>query len=101
MTLQSLSQSRPSFFLVEPNFPFSLVVFCSHAAFLLSFSVVFSFLFFHFFVYFFFGNGFLNSLIVRSKSCLSYVNETSLNCTSGLVLLCFFYFVVNIFVTTI
>ena len=38
----------------------------------------------------FFGNGFPNSLIVHSRSGFCLVNEISLNCTSGLVLLCFF-----------
>ena len=36
------------------------------------------------------GNGFPNSLKVRSRSSFLLVNENSLNCTSGLVLLCFF-----------
>ena len=49
-------------FLFEPNFPFSLVVFCSHAAFWQWFSV-----FLKFFIWFF-RNGFLNSLLVRSRS---------------------------------
>ena len=54
--------SRPSF-LFERSFHFSLVVFCSHAAFLHRFSVVF-----YFFDLIFFRNGFPNSPIVRSRS---------------------------------
>ena len=49
---------RPSFLFV-PNFHFSLVAFCSHAAFWHWFSV---------FLSKFFRNGFPNSLIVRSRS---------------------------------
>ena len=49
----------------------------------------------------FFGNGFPNSLIVRFSSSFCLVNENSLNCTPGLVLLCFFYLVVKILFTTI
>ena len=39
----------------------------------------------------FFGNGFCNSLIACSMSSFCLDNENYLNCTSGLVLLCFFY----------
>ena len=46
----------------------------------------------------FFRKRFPNSFIVRSRSgCLF---ENSLNCTLGLVLLCFFNFVIKIFFTT-
>ena len=45
--------------------------------------------FFDFLPLFFFRNGFPNSLLVRSRSSFCSVNENSLNCTSGLVLLCF------------
>ena len=53
---------RPSF-LFDPNFHFSLVVFCSHAAFWPWFSV-----FYFYFLIFFYRNGFLISLIFRFKS---------------------------------
>ena len=79
----------------EQKFAFSIVVFCSHAAISLWFL-----LFFQFFGSDFFLNGFSNPFIVRFRSSF-LVNENSLNCTSGLVLLCFFYFVVMIFVMTI
>ena len=52
-------------------------------------------LFFRFFGLFFFLNDFLNSFIVRSRSSFCLVNENSLNCTSGLVLLCFFLFLLQ------
>ena len=38
----------------------------------------------------FFGNGFPNSHIVHSRCSFCLVNENSLNCMSGFVLLCFF-----------
>ena len=37
----------------------------------------------------FFLNGSPNPFIVRSRSSFCLVNENSLNCTSGLVMLCF------------
>ena len=78
--------SRPSF-LFELNFNFSTVVFFVHMR---HFDI--DFLFFFCFFYLIFLNGFLNSLIFHSRSsffCL--VNENSLNCTSGLALLCFLF----------
>ena len=51
--------------------------------------------------YDFFRNGFPNSLIVRSRSIFCLDNENSLNCTSGLVLLCFsnsLYLLIKFFV---
>ena len=50
-----------------------------------------------FWIRFFFVNGFSNPFIVRSRSSFRLVNENSLNCTSGLVLLCFFNFTGVIF----
>ena len=50
--------------------------------------LIFSFLFLSDFL----GNGFPNSFIVRSMSRFCSVNENFLNCTSGLVLLCFLQF---------
>ena len=79
-----IGHARPSV-LFEPNFHFSLMIFCSHAAFLHRFSVFFIYLIF-------FRNGFPNSLIVRSRSIFCLVNENSLNCRSGRVPLCFFLF---------
>ena len=75
---------RPSF-LFELNFHLSLVVFLFSCGILTLF-----FCFFFYFLVWFFKNGFLNSLIVQSRSSCFLVNENSLNCTSGLVLLCFF-----------
>ena len=65
--------SSPSFF-VWTSFPFLA---CGQAA------------FWHWFSVFFY---FRNSLIVRSRSGFCLVNGNSLNCTSGLILLCFFLF---------
>ena len=45
---------------------------------------------FYFFIWFF-RNGFPNSLMVRFRYSFCLVNESSLNCTSGLVPLCFFF----------
>ena len=81
------AHSRPRF-LFELNFRFSLVFFLFTCGILTLFFFVFFFLFFDLI----FLNGFLNSLVVHSRSSF-LVNENSLNCTSGLVLLCFFYFV--------
>ena len=67
----------------EQKFGFPVVVFCSHAAISLRFL-----LFFRFFGSDFVLNGFPNPFIVHSRSRF-LVNENSLNCKSGLVLLCF------------
>ena len=76
--------SRPSV-LFEPNFHFSLVIFCSHVH-MRHFDIGFLFFFL-----IFLEMGFLNSLIVRSRSLFCFVGESSLNCTSRLVLLCFLF----------
>ena len=55
-------QTRPSF-LFEPNFHFSLVVFCSHMAFWHTFSV-----FYFYFLIWFVEKWLSNTLIVRSRS---------------------------------
>ena len=62
---QFTAHSRTDF-LFGPNFHFSLVVFCSHAAFW------HQFFFSNFFIWFFFGNGFPNSITVRYKSFIVY-----------------------------
>ena len=72
--------SRPSFLFEQISL--SLLVLLSTCGILA--------LIFRFFYLIFFRNGFPNSLIVRSRSSFCLVNENSLNCTSGLVLLCFF-----------
>ena len=66
----------------EQKFALSKVIFRSHAAISLWFL-----LFFHFLGSDFFLNGFPNQFIVHSSSRICLVNENSLNCTSGLVLL--------------
>ena len=84
--------SSPSF-LLEPNFSFSLVVFCSHVAFWQWFSVFFL----NFFHLIFLGMVF--PTYSEPVFCLVYKN--SLNCTSGFVLLCFFislYLLITFFV---
>ena len=52
---------------------------------------------FYFFNLILFGNGFSNSLIVRSWSSFCLVNKYSLNCTSRLVLLFLFCFWIGFF----
>ena len=78
----SIVHSRPSF-LFEPNFHFSLVVFFHMRHFTL---IICFFIFIWFFLEMVFP--------IHSKSVLGLVfclvNENSLNCTSGLVLLCLF-----------
>ena len=60
------------------------------------------FQFFLIFFYLIFRNGFPSSLIVGSKSSFWLINENSLNCTLGLILLCLFrhltlFFVLHLF----
>ena len=82
--LQSIHGSFRHSFLLELNLSFSLAVFLHMQL------SEFDFQFFLNFYLNFLGNGFPNSLIVRSRSSFYLVNENSLNCTSRLVLLCFF-----------
>ena len=70
-------------FLLESNLHFSLVVF------VLTSGILALIFFFFGFLSDFFKIGFPNSLIVSSRSRFCLVNENFLNCTSGLVLLCF------------
>ena len=70
----------------EQKFAFSLVVFLFTFG---SFTLIFT-VFFRFFGSDFFLKRFPNQFIVDSRSSFCLVNEKFLNCTSGLVLLCFF-----------
>ena len=76
--------SRPSISF-ELNFHFSLVFFLFTCGIL---TLIFGFLFR--FLFDFFWNGSPNSPIVCSRSSFCLLNENTLNCTQGLVLLCFF-----------
>ena len=78
------AHSRPSF-LFELNFYFSLVVFFVHMR---NFDIYFLFFFLIFYLIFF--KRFSQFTHSPSGSFFCFVNENSLNCTSGLVLLCFF-----------
>ena len=78
--------STPSF-LFEPNFHFSLVVFCSCGI----LTLIFCFFFLIFLIWFLEMDFPIHSWSVFGL-VFFVVNETSLNCTSGLVLLCFLFY---------